>query len=384
MTLRIRNRKVSWATLLLLAVGALCSSQILKSVLAGPALSPRQGDRVLARREVKPAAGADERGSSLGAAAETLRIVGNGIVEPAQRETKLASDVSGRIAEVLVREGERVAEGAVLVRLTSSSEQAALAAAVADVRAAKAEYQRVSRGQRQEDIEAAIADADAAESKAELSAGVLKRNAQLAKTGALTADELDRLQRQAATDRSMYRQSDARRRAALHGARKEDIAAARARLDAAIARKEQARAALDRLAVRAPIAGEILQIKHRVGEYYTPSSGDALLIIGDTRELQVRMDVDERDIAAVGPGAHAEITADAFKGQHYRGVVVEVGRRMGRKNIRTDDPTERIDTKILEVVIRLDEPGRLLPGLRVVGYLAPVQAASARTVSDAR
>ena len=106
MTLRNRNRKVPWAILLLLVVGALCSSQILQSVLAGPALSPRQGDRVLARREVKPASGVDERGGSLGADAETLRIVGNGIVEPAQRETKLASDVSGRIAEVLVREGE--------------------------------------------------------------------------------------------------------------------------------------------------------------------------------------------------------------------------------------------------------------------------------------
>jgi HlyD family secretion protein len=37
------------------------------------------------------------------------------------------------------------------------------------------------------------------------------------------------------------------------------------------------------------------------------------------------------------------------------GKVVEVARRMGRKNVRTDDPTERIDTKILEVVLELDD-----------------------------
>jgi len=49
--------------------------------------------------------------------------------------------------------------------------------------------------------------------------------------------------------------------------------------------------------------------------------------------------------------------------------VVEVGKRMGRKNIRTDDPVERIDTKILEVVVQLNQRDGLVPGLRVVGYI---------------
>ena len=42
---------------------------------------------------------------------------------------------------------------------------------------------------------------------------------------------------------------------------------------------------------------------------------------------------------------------------------------MGRKNIRTDDPVERIDTKILEVVIELDKREGLLTGLRVVSVV---------------
>ena len=69
----------------------------------------------------------------------------------------------------------------------------------------------------------------------------------------------------------------------------------------------------------------------------------------------------------------ASITADAFPDQVFAGRVVEIGRRMGRKNIRTDDPVERIDTKILEVIIELDkrEPdqGTLIPGLRVVSVI---------------
>ena len=47
------------------------------------------------------------------------------------------------------------------------------------------------------------------------------------------------------------------------------------------------------------------------------------------------------------------------------GRVDEIGRRLGRKNARTDDPVQRLDTKILEVRITLDAPGGLLPGQRV-------------------
>ena len=72
-------------------------------------------------------------------------------------------------------------------------------------------------------------------------------------------------------------------------------------------------------------------------------------------------------------GPYAAVTAAAFPGQRFPGRVVEIGRRRGRKNIRTDDPVERIDTKILEVIIELDkrEPGggTLIPGLRVVSVI---------------
>jgi HlyD family secretion protein len=51
------------------------------------------------------------------------------------------------------------------------------------------------------------------------------------------------------------------------------------------------------------------------------------------------------------------------------GKVVEVGRRFGRKNVRTDDPVERNDTKILEVVIELEGHELLVPGQRVMSYV---------------
>ena len=91
--------------------------------------------------------------------------------------------------------------------------------------------------------------------------------------------------------------------------------------------------------------------------------------MGDTRTLRVRMDVDEHDIARVTQGAKAWVVADAFGARKFTGSVVDIGRRFGRKNIRTDDPTEKNDTKVLEVVIELDGHELLVPGQRVTSFI---------------
>lgn len=169
-------------------------------------------------------------------------------------------------------------------------------------------------------------------------------------------------------DRRSAAAAEARKRAAESGSRAEDIAVAEARVAAAIARRDQTRAALDRLTVRSPIEGEVLAVKARAGELYSPG-GDALVIVGDTRLLRVRMDVDERDIAKVVNGAPAFVTSSAYPDRRFEGRVVEIARRMGRKNVRTDDPVERIDTKVLEAVIEISDSRGLVPGMRVLSYV---------------
>jgi HlyD family secretion protein len=123
------------------------------------------------------------------------------------------------------------------------------------------------------------------------------------------------------------------------------------------------------LTVRAPIGGQVLSIKARAGEYYNPLGAEPLLIIGDTSKLRVRMDVDERDVAKVVAGATGFATLSAYPGKKFPTHVVEIGKRMGRKNIRTDDPVERIDTKILEVLLEVDGNEGLVPGLRVTSFI---------------
>ena len=93
-------------------------------------------------------------------------------------------------------------------------------------------------------------------------------------------------------------------------------------------------------------------MKFRAGEFYQAGGADPLVIMGDTRQLRARIDVDERDIGRLSANATSIVRVPAFPGRDFHGKVVEIGRRMGRKNVRTDDPVERNDTKILEVVRR--------------------------------
>jgi len=353
---------------LLVAALAFMGVQVVRTATAGPATQPRDKDVQKAERTaVSRSGGVDER-SALPPGGEV--VGGNGVVEPLDRETKVAAQVTAVVERVLVREGERVEAGALLVQLAGSVERAALQGAEAELAGERAALGRTQKGLRGEDREAAAAESESARARAELSAAVLQRTEQLAKAGAATADELERARRQAQGDAATAKALEARKRAADAGSRQEDLSIQRARVQAAEARVAQARAQLERLSVRAPLSGEVLQVKVRAGELYSfQGAAEPLVVMGDTAGFRVRMDVDERDAARVKAGATAWVTADAFGDRRFAGKVVEVARRFGRKNVRTDDPTERNDTKILEVVVELQDAGELRVGQRVSGFI---------------
>lgn len=348
---------------------ATCGGQIVRNATAAPVTEPVAKDEKKAEREAVSRVGGVDLKDPLPENGKGV-VGGNGVVEPKDRETRVAAQVTAVVAAVLVTEGAHVKKGDVLVQLEDTVERAALKSAEADLAGERANLNRVQKGVRVEDKDAVAADAQAAKSRADLSASVLVRTEQLAKSGASTPDELERARRQAATDQATFRATDARLRAAEAGSRVEEVAFQRARVLASEARLAQAQAQLERLAVRSPIDGEVLQVKVRPGELYSFQGTEPLVVMGDTSTLRVRMDVDERDIAKVKLGASAYVTADAFGSQRFAGKVVEIGRRFGRKNVRTDDPVEKNDTKVLETLIELDGAPALVPGQRVTAFVS--------------
>jgi hypothetical protein len=101
--------------------------------------------------------------------------------------------------------------------------------------------------------------------------------------------------------------------------------------------------------------------------------------VADLSRLRVRIDVDEHDIGAVALGQRAYVTAAAYGDRRFEGRVIRVSRILGRKNIRTDEPRERVDMKILEVLVELDEGASLPIGLRVDATLLTDSTARLRT-----
>ena len=354
--------KIPWSTVFAIIALTLMGAVVVRSALSGSKAKVQPDDIVKAQKDV-PSIDPERVTIPKG-----QLVAGNGIVEPVDRETKIAGDSAGRIVEILVKEGDVVEQGAVLLRLDDAVERAAVLAAEAEIKVVEAELMRTRRGVRKEDADAITREAAAASARAKQSSAIYLRTVSLTKGGAATEDELDRAKRQAEADEQNALAADARRLAAANGGRYEDVVVAQSKVKSAEAKRQQMQAQLDTKTIRAPFRGTVLQSKYRVGERYSPEK-DPLFLFGDTSRTRARIDIDERDIAKVKIGANAFITLISNGDKKVPGKVIEVGHRMGRKNVRTDDPVERIDTKILEVVLDLQPTEPIVPGLRVVGYV---------------
>src|SRR5688572_24049143 len=129
-------------TMIISAIGALVLLfAIARAVTSGPPTVPRPADVAHAARELPPLVESEER---IEVPAGDL-VAGNGVIEPADRETRVAGDIGGRIARIHAAEGDRVSAGDPLVELESDVESAALAGAESDLRVALAELERTAK-----------------------------------------------------------------------------------------------------------------------------------------------------------------------------------------------------------------------------------------------
>lgn len=142
--------------------------------------------------------------------------------------------------------------------------------------------------------------------------------------------------------------------------RRSDVAVAKAQLDAARAAVSQTEALLARLVVRAPIAGTILQVNIRAGEYATPSTISAPIILGAIDEVQVRADVDEQIAPRVKPGARATGFIKGDSTHPIELVFVRIEPFVIPKRSLTGASIERVDTRVLQVIYKFanNQPDR--------------------------
>jgi multidrug resistance efflux pump len=187
----------------------------------------------------------------------------------------------------------------------------------------------------------------------------------------IAAEERDRAERSRRVMRARLDEARERANTVDSAARDDERARAEAAVRLARARLEEATAILDKTVIRTPVDGTVLRRYKEAGESVAPESSDSARVftVADTRRLRVRVDVDEADIARVAVGQRAWVTADAYRDRRFEGTVVRVGSILGRKNIRTEEPTEKVDTKVLETLVELGRDVRLPVGLRVDAFI---------------
>jgi len=300
-------------------------------------------------------------------------IAGPGRVEPYSEDIKIGSELSGRLKAVNIEEGDAIHRGEVLAELENADYRAEVESARANVVAKEAVLRKVINGARHQERAEAWSSVDEAKAVMENAQSELRRRQELFKAGVVSREELDRYLSDAGVAQAKYDAAVEQHALVDDHAREEDQSLAQADLQLAEAQLDEAEARYQKTFIRSPIDGIVLRKHHRTGESVSSSSTtpDPILTIGDRKSLRVRVDVDETDVSRVRVGQRAYVTADAYGTQKFWGHVVRVGQQLGPKNVRTDEPTEKVDTKILETLVELDSGSHLPDGLRVDAFIVP-------------
>ncbi len=231
-------------------------------------------------------------------------IGATGIIESRHENIRIGTPQPGLVTQVFVKVWDAVQPGTPLFALDSSELRAQLPAQQAEIRVRRAQLE----------------------------------------------DCTDRLRRMERLDRASVATAQE-----VENARNE-TAIATAQLAAAEARADEIQLLIERLTVRAPSAGTVLQLNTRAGEYLTPAATDPPVILGNIEEVQVRADVDEQVAPRIRAGARA---VGFIKGDASRSIPLEFVRiepYVVPKRSLTGSGAERVDTRVLQIIYRFPRP----------------------------
>jgi multidrug efflux pump subunit AcrA (membrane-fusion protein) len=140
----------------------------------------------------------------------------------------------------------------------------------------------------------------------------------------------------------------------LAGAWDADKFVAQSAVEQAEAQLQQTQTDLDRLIVRALVDGQVLQVNVRPGEFVGAPPSQALIVLGSIKQLHVRVDIDEHDIPRFRENLPAEASLRGDPSQKFPLRFVRVEPYVIPKKSLTGDNTERVDTRVLQVIYAID------------------------------
>lgn len=309
-----------------------------------------------------------------------------GLVEANSENIDVSCAVSGMVTQLYVKAGDRVQQGQKLFSLDDRDLQADLAVKRTALENARAQLAKLKAEPRPEELpplEAKVTEAQALVADAEVQVQLIE-----SVTDSRAVRKEDVLRRRQNYEAAKARLAHAEKDLALTkaGAWGPDLEIARTQVAQAEAAVHQDEVNIERLTTRAPIDGNILQNKVRLGQYAQCGPlNEPLMILGSVTPLHVRVDVDEHDAWRVRGGAAA---VGSPRGNGSMKIPLEFVRfepYVIPKKSLTGDSTERVDTRVLQIIYRVkDQDAPLYVGQQMDVYVeAPIAASAVRQHSDA-
>jgi len=280
-------------------------------------------------------------------ARSTIRSVisTNGKIEPVQN-FEAHAPVGTNVEQVLVKEGDAVKKGQLLVELDAASARSQSAQALEQVRAAEADINALGHGGTQEEVltlQAQLVKARADYDAAQHNLDAMKR---LEQSGAASTGEVRVAQDQLDTTAAEVKLIESKQKERYSSP---EIARVQAQQTEAQSAYAAAQDVLSQLVIRAPFDGIIYSLPVKRGAYV--NAGDLVLQEADLSKVLVRAFVDEPDVARLAPGEKIEVTWDAMPGRTWTGTVSAVPAAVklhGTRNVgETTCVVDNADFKLL-------------------------------------
>ena len=269
----------------------------------------------------------------------------NGKVEPVLN-FEAHAPVGTTVKRVLVKEGDHVRKGQLLIELDAASARSQAAQALAQVRAAEADMSALGQGGTHEEVltlQAQLVKARGDYAAAQRNLDALKK---LQQSGSASAGEVLTAQNQMDAAAAQVKLLESRQKERYSHPEVVRVQAAQSQAQSAYQAAEDV---LNQLVIRAPFSGVLYSLPVKQGMYVNP--GDLVLQEADLSKVLVRAFVDEPDIARLVPGDRIEVTWDAMPGRTWIGAVSAIPAEVklrGTRNIgETTCVVDNRDYKLL-------------------------------------
>lgn len=255
--------------------------------------------------------------------------------------------------------GQQVKQGDPLFRVDDRQLKALLAFHEANLASARAQLEKLGLMPRPEELDVSKAKEEVAQATVEMQRDLADRDAKLLASGAVNDEQYQQHRLNLRVAQRQLLQAKADLKLMQAGAWKADKDIARAAVKLAEAQVQQDKTDIERAIVRAPVDGVVLQVNVRPGEFVGANPGSPAVVLGSlTDHINIRVDIDEHDIPRFKPGAPALASLRGAPDKKYPLTFVRVEPYVIPKKSLTGDNTERVDTRVMQVIYSLKLEGK--------------------------